>query len=96
MGKLACRVLNDCDSLVMCAGHYALPLIFDYMKNSGLKSWWAMVIKHNGSSRLLQYQHVYVMWKPLFWFVRGNRLRLWIADLIESQPPSKTLYEWKQ
>jgi hypothetical protein len=37
----------------MSAGHYALPQIFDYMKNSGLKYWWAIVVvRHNGSSRL--------------------------------------------
>jgi 16S rRNA G966 N2-methylase RsmD len=98
LGKLACRVLKEGGSLVMYAGHYALPHIFDYMKNSGLKYWWEMVVKHNGSSRLLQYQRVYVMWKPLLWFVKGNSLRVSdsIADVIESQPPSKALHGWEQ
>lgn len=98
LGKLACRVLKQGGSLVMYAGHYALPQIFDYMKNSGLKYWWAMVVKHNGDSRLLQYQRVYVMWKPLLWFVKGNSLRVSdsIADVIESQPPSKALHDWEQ
>ena len=98
LGKLACRVLKEGGSLVMYAGHYALPQIFDYMKNSGLKYWWEMVVKHNGSSRLLQYQRVYVMWKPLLWFVKGNSLRVLdsIADVIESQPPSKELHGWEQ
>ena len=36
LGKLACSVLKEEGSLVMYAGHYALPQIFDYMKNSGL------------------------------------------------------------
>jgi ParB-like chromosome segregation protein Spo0J len=98
LGKLACRVLKQGGSLVMYAGHYALPQIFDYMKNSGLKYWWEMVVKHNGSSRLLQYQRVYVMWTPLLWFVKGNSLRVSdsIADVIESQPPSKSLHSWEQ
>jgi site-specific DNA-methyltransferase (adenine-specific) len=98
LGKLASRVLKEGGSLVMYAGHYALPQIFDYMKNSGLKYWWEMVVKHNGSSRLLQYQCVYVMWKPLLWFVKGNSLRVLdsIADVIESQPPSKALHGWEQ
>jgi DNA modification methylase len=98
LGKLACRVLKEGGSLVMYAGHYALPQIFEYMKNSGLKYWWAMVVKHNGSSRLLQYHHVYVMWKPLLWFVKGKRLKVLdsIPDLIESQPPSKALNGWEQ
>jgi ParB-like chromosome segregation protein Spo0J len=98
LGKLACRVLKEGGSLIMYARHYALPQIFDYMKNSGLKYWWEMVVKHNGSSRLLQYQRVYVMWKPLLWFVKGNSLRVLdsIADVIESQPPSKALHGWEQ
>jgi ParB-like chromosome segregation protein Spo0J len=97
LGKLACRVLKQGGSLVMYAGHYALPEIFDYMKNSGLKYWWEMVVKHNGSSRLLQYQRVYVMWTPLLWFVKGNRLKTLdsMADLIESGPPAKSLHNWK-
>jgi site-specific DNA-methyltransferase (adenine-specific) len=82
----------------MYTGHYALPQIFEYMKNSGLKYWWEMVVKHNGSSRLLQYHRVYVMWRPLPWFVKGNRLRTLdaIADLIESEPPAKALHKWEQ
>ena len=98
LGKLACRVLKQGGSLVMYAGNYALPQIFEYMKNSGLKYWWEMVVKHNGRSRLLQYHRVYVMWKPLLWFVKGNRLRTLdsIADLIESEPPAKALHKWEQ
>ena len=57
LGKLASRVLKEGGSLVMSAGHYALPQIFE---NSGLKYWWAIVavVKHNGSPRLLQNQRV--------------------------------------
>ena len=80
----------------MSAGHYALPQIFGYMKNSGLKYWWAIVVvRHNGSPRLLQNQHVYVMWKPLLWFVKASRLRTLdsIADLIDSQPSRKVLHD---
>jgi ParB-like chromosome segregation protein Spo0J len=97
LGKLASRVLKEGGSLVMSAGHHALPQIFDYMKNSGLKYWWAIVavVRDNGSPRLLQNQHVYVMWKPLLWFVKGSRLRTLdsIADLIDSKPPRKVLHD---
>jgi hypothetical protein len=89
LGKLGSRVLKEGGSMVMSVGHYTLPQIFDYMKNSGLKYWWAIVsvIRHNGSPRLLQNQYVYVMWKPLLWFVKSSRLRTLdsIADLIDSQ-----------
>jgi hypothetical protein len=63
------------------------------MRKSGLKYWWEIVEKHDGSSRLLQYHRVYVMWNPLVWFVKGKRPSLdSIPDLIESQPPSKALH----
>jgi DNA modification methylase len=82
----------------MYAGHYALPDIFDHMKNSALKYWWPMLVKHNGGSRLSQYHRVYVMWKPLLWFVKGNRPKALdsIPDVIESQPPSKALHGWER
>ncbi|MGC1933301.1 MAG: hypothetical protein WA667_30370, partial [Candidatus Nitrosopolaris sp.] len=35
LGKIAFRALKEGGSLVMYAGHYALPQIFEYMKNSG-------------------------------------------------------------
>jgi DNA modification methylase len=98
LGKMAYRVLKEGGSLVMYAGHYALPQIFDYMKNSGLKYWWEMVVKHNGGRKQMQHQRVYVMWKPLLWFVKGNRLKTLdsITDLIESEPPPKALHKWEQ
>ena len=37
----------------------------------GLKT----VVRHNRSPTLLQNQHVYVMLKPLLWFVKDSRLR---------------------
>src|SRR5436190_22447243 len=98
LGKLAFRVLKDGGSLVMYAGHYALPQIFEYMKNSGLKYWWEMGVRLNRSSMLLQYNRVYLMWKPLLWFVKGIRLKALdsITDLIDSQPPSKAPHGWER
>ena len=50
LGKIAFRVLKEGGSLVMYAGHYALPQIFDYMKNSGL----TLLVGNNGkTSRLI-------------------------------------------
>ena len=97
LGKMAFRVLKEGGSLVMYAGHRALPQIFDYMTKSGLTYWWEIVVKHSDRCKLLQYQRVYVMWTPLLWFVKGNRLKTLdsMADLIESGPPAKSLHNWK-
>jgi tRNA1(Val) A37 N6-methylase TrmN6 len=59
LGKMAYRLLKEGGSLVMYAGRYALPQIFDYMKNSGLKYRWEMVVKHNGGRKHMQHQRVY-------------------------------------
>jgi hypothetical protein len=80
----------------MTVGHYALPQVLDYIKNSGLNYWWILAIKHDGVSKPLRHQQVYVMWRPLLWFVKGSRLRTSgsIKDLIESQPSDKGVYRW--
>jgi hypothetical protein len=90
--------LKPCGSLVTYAGHYALPLIFDYLKNCGLEYWWQMAVKHNGGFRSLHHKQVTVMWKPLLWFIKGSRLKTTetLGDLIESKPPDKSLNAWAQ
>jgi 16S rRNA G966 N2-methylase RsmD len=96
LGLLAFRVLREGGSLLMTVGHYALPQVLDYIKNSGLNYWWILAIKHDGVSKPLRHQQVYVMWRPLLWFVKGSRLRTSgsIKDLIESQPSDKGVYRW--
>lgn len=98
LGNFASRVLKPGGSLVTYAGNYALPLIFDYMKNCGLGYWWEMAVKHNGGFRSLHHKQVAVMWKPLLWFVKGSRLKTTetLGDLIESKPPDKNLNVWAQ
>jgi hypothetical protein len=94
LGKLAFRVLKDGGSLVLYAGHYALPEILDLVGKSGLRYWWRIAVKHNGACRLVHHQHVFVKWKPLLWFLKGDKLRTpdSIVDLIESEPPDKTFH----
>jgi site-specific DNA-methyltransferase (adenine-specific) len=98
LGKIAFRVLKEGGSLVMYAGHYALPQIFDYMKNSGLKYWWLIVVKHPGSSARMFYQNVITTYKPLIWFVKGTKPKIleFIEDSVESHRPDKTLHPWTQ
>ena len=92
LGKIAFRVLKEGGSLVMYAGHYGLPQIFDYMENSGLKYWWVIMVKHTGSSARMFHRNVLVTYKPLLWFTKGTRPKIFefTDDSVESQRPDDT------
>jgi DNA modification methylase len=98
LGKIAFRVFKEGGSLVMYAGHYALPQIFNYMKNSGLKYWWQIVVTHPGSSARMFSRNVSVTYKPLLWYAKGPEPKIlgYIEDSVESQRPDKTLHQWIQ
>jgi hypothetical protein len=96
------RVLKPGGSLVTFAGHYALPEIFEYCRSTSINYWWEICVKHNGSKARMWKQKVWVHWKPLLWFMKGDRPNETthhdMADLIESQPPDKLLHHkgWDQ
>lgn len=98
LGKIAYRILKEGGGLVMYTGLYALPHIFDYMKNSGLKYIWTIAVKHNGGASVMYAYHIRIKWKPLLWFVKGNSPNIfeYFEDLIQSTPPDKSLHEWAQ
>ena len=99
LGRLASRVLRDGGSLVMHAEDIALPQIFEDMKNSGLKYWSQIAVKHNDVCNLLQrHVHVYVIHEPLLWFVKGDKSKgsNSLQELIESQSQHSAVNEWHQ
>jgi DNA modification methylase len=98
LGKMAFRVLKEGGSLLTIGGHYALPQIFEYMKDSGLTYRWVFAVIHTGASIRMHGQQVFVTWKPLLWFVKGSKLRIpdFVRDSVESHPPDKSLQEWTQ
>ena len=98
LGLFANRVLRPGGSLVCYAGHYALPQIFDYMRDSELTYVWITCVKHNGDWAKVWKQRTWVHWKPLLWFCKGNKPDMLndIHDYIESKPVDKELHEWQQ
>ena len=101
LGRLASRVLRDGGSLVMHAENFALPQIFEAMKNSGLKYWSQIAVKHNGvcvCNLLQRHVHLYVIHEPLLWFVKGDKSKgsNSLKDLIESQSQHSAVNEWQQ
>lgn len=100
LAEVAARILKEGGSLVTYVGQYTLDEIMTTVKEAGLKYWWPICVKHNGQHQIMFGHGVYVYWKPLLWFVKGERraegCRKTIPDLIQSQPPEKALHEWEQ
>ena len=98
LARLAARVLKDGGSLVVYAGHYAIPEIMEMMPSAGLKYWWTMSVVLEGSFARHYPRKVSIKWKPLLWFVKGDKANTldFISDTIISTRPSKTMHEWEQ
>jgi DNA modification methylase/ParB-like chromosome segregation protein Spo0J len=102
LASLAGRVLKDGGSLMTYASNCWLPDIFrNMLPDIGIRYWWTFSVIHSGGHQLVYQRNVFAEWKPLLWFVKGEKIREGIlmknmGDLIESQPPDKSLDEWTQ
>jgi 16S rRNA G966 N2-methylase RsmD len=98
LGELAARVLVDGGSLVVYLNTYYLKEIYSMLESAGLRYNWIFALIHTGGTASMYHQQVRVKWKPLLWFVKGEKLRTpdFIEDLIISQPPDKSLHDWAQ
>ncbi len=109
--KLTVRVLKPGGSLVFLVGHVILDEVFNIFNefalksntndNVGLKYWWTLAVKHSGNHTKIYPRHVFAEWKPLLWYVKGERanelvISNTIGDYIESTPPLKIEHEWQQ
>ena len=96
LAQIAARVLKPKGSLIVYAGHYALPRIFKLMCPH-LIYWWQLIVKHSGGAARQPGKWVFVEYKPLLWFVKeGRRDHEYVSDFIHSQPPDKAYHEWQQ
>lgn len=100
LGELALRVLKDGGSLITYVGTYDIPTILDLVwNNTELKYWWIICVKHTGAHAHMMQRKIFVYWKPMLWFVKGNKLMEGLEslpDYIESKPGDKNLHEWGQ
>jgi hypothetical protein len=69
--------------------------------NLGLKYWWTFAVKHTGHHTKIHPRYVFAEWKPLLWYVKGERVNdlvisNTIGDYIESVAPLKIEHEWQQ
>jgi site-specific DNA-methyltransferase (adenine-specific) len=110
LGKLATRVLKPGGSLVFYVGHIILDQVIGIFKDlsltndnnsSFLKYWWILSVKHSGHHTKIHPRYVFAEWKPLLWYVKGERandlvVSNTIGDYIESVAPPKIEHEWQQ
>jgi DNA modification methylase len=102
---LANRVLKPGCSFVTYLGSHNLSQILEAARSNNLHFWWIIAVKHNGSFRAFHQRKVRVLWKPLLWFVKGEKLtpysplavhNNYLEDYVESKPPDKVLHPWQQ
>ena len=111
LAKLAVRILKPGGSLVFYVGHIILDQVIGIFNNfsltdnntnsTKLKYWWTLAVKHSGRHTKIHPRYVFAEWKPLLWYVKGERVNglvisNTIGDYIESVAPLKIEHEWQQ
>ena len=98
IAELAIRVLKPGGNLVMYASNYYLPQIFEQIKRYPELNWIGQFcVNHNGHRATIFQRHIFVEWKPMLWFVKGElQVTNSVYDFIQSETPDKTTHEWAQ
>jgi ParB family chromosome partitioning protein len=98
LAAAASRVLKSGGSLVTYANHCLVPEITKNMEDLGLNRQWILAVKLSGPFAHFHLKRVSVKWKPLLWFVKGNKTNSldYISDFIESMAAEKASFEWEQ
>jgi 16S rRNA G966 N2-methylase RsmD len=104
LARLADQKLKPGGSVVFYFGQHQ---IFDIGKifadnAPSLKYWWMFAVKNHSSataaSAVFHTRGVRVHWKPMLWYVKGDRRMLdrHVFDFIQSEKPDKTQHHWAQ
>lgn len=86
LASLAVKVLKPGGNIVFFVGHIILDQVIkifhdfslkkdnnDDCNNIGLKYWWTFAVKHSGHHQKIYPRHVFAEWKPLLWYIKGER-----------------------
>jgi len=96
LAEFASRVLLPGGSLLVYAPHYSLPEVLSSMAGK-LRYFWTIAVIHQGGKALMREYGIRVWFKPILWYVKGdryNKQRI-IRDVIESSQ-EKLEHEWQQ
>ena len=88
-------VLTDGGSLLCYITQSRLKEVIDLMCDH-LTYYWIISIKNEYSSGR-DGRGIFISWKPILWWVKGNRKRSsFVADHMKSKNPEKILHRWEQ
>tara|TARA_B100000809_G_C15062040_1_gene502717 strand:- start:28 stop:1329 length:1302 start_codon:yes stop_codon:yes gene_type:complete len=95
LSEIGSRVLKDGGSLLCYLTQSMLPSVIQVMSKS-LEYYWIISIKHGGNNGR-HGRGIFVEWKPVLWFVKGDRKRdEFVADFIFSEDSGKVYHDWEQ
>jgi len=93
IAKVASRVLVPGGSLLVYAGHYALPEIFKLMCPH-LTYWWIICSYQQGPNAFNR--GIYIKWKPILWFVKQPFQALSAIPDVLKPSLEKEHHDWQQ
>ena len=98
LADIAHNTLREGGSLVTYVGHCVIPKVINMMEEAGLTYWWPIAVILSGSFAKHYPRQVTIKWKPLLWFVKGDKPSTtdFLSDVIKSETPSKVIFEWEQ
>jgi DNA modification methylase len=97
VSKLGKRVLKDGGGCLVYAYQSFLPDIIAVMSKH-LNYWWIISVNYRGKHGHNRTKGVFVQWKPLLFFVKGNIRNETepVSDCIRGDYPKKVLHPWTQ
>jgi ParB-like chromosome segregation protein Spo0J len=96
LSEFAAKKLKPGGSLLCYTGQAMLPEVLNALGEK-LRYWWVCSLDHSHGGQQLPGKWVMVEWKPLVWYVNGNRAgNNYIADKLRGTRPNKEDHEWAQ
>ena len=80
----AAHVLRPGGNLFVLTGNMYLPTVMEYLSAGDVIRYnWTICYRMHGASMLMQRQGVHQTWKPILWFVKGNRESEFVQDVFD-------------
>ncbi len=98
LGELAARVLKPGGSLIAMTGQLYLPQYIDNLSKHLTYHWALAYTTPGGQAAQIWNKEVNTFWKPLLWFVKGDRDGRWVSDVINTpvNANDKQHHHWGQ
>jgi 16S rRNA G966 N2-methylase RsmD len=98
LANVAAWVLKHDGSIVTYCGQDLKLRVIEFMQYAGLTHWWEIAVIHSGPYSSFFLKNILVKWKPLLWFVKGEKPHQngKVFDLIDSIKPAKALHSYEQ